>query len=175
VAATHHDLPSRVASGVFRADLWARLRGYELRLPSLRERREDLGLLVAALLQRHAGPKAAQIRFDRRAVELLLEHDWPLNVRELDRVLEVAVNLLQEEREIRGELIDSLLSRSVAAVPQRRKSDPGQVRLQLEGLLREHQGNVTAVARALGHTRMQIHRWMKRFGISPESYRPLEK
>ncbi|MCG5056034.1 MAG: sigma 54-interacting transcriptional regulator [Myxococcales bacterium] len=172
VAATHHDLPARVASGDFRSDLWARLRGFELRMPGLRERREDLGLLVAALLRRHAGARASQLRFDRRAVELLLAHEWPLNVRELDRLVEVVVNLVLDEREIRGDLIDSLLAKPVAVAPTKRKADPEQVRAQLDELLRAHEGNVTAVARELGHTRMQIHRWMKRFGISPEVYRP---
>jgi two-component system nitrogen regulation response regulator GlnG len=87
LAATHQDLEARVASGQFRADLLHRLDVVRLRLPPLRERREDI-----AVLARHFLARAAQ-RFDARekrlepdAIERLLAHDWPGNVRELENL-----------------------------------------------------------------------------------------
>jgi DNA-binding NtrC family response regulator len=85
ICATHRDLEAQVALGQFRADLYARLSGHRFVLPPLRDRREDLGLLAAALLRR-AGP-AHEVRFTPEAVRALYRYHWPLNVRELETSL----------------------------------------------------------------------------------------
>jgi DNA-binding NtrC family response regulator len=90
VAATHRDLRERVNQGLLRADLYYRLAVIELRLPPLRDRLEDLPLLLPTLvekLQRERGIQAA-VDFDDRFIELLAKHDWPGNVRELRNVVE---------------------------------------------------------------------------------------
>lgn len=170
-AATHQNLADLVATGRFRTDLWSRLRGFEVSLPPLRERREDLATLVAVLLRRHAPVHAAEYRFDRRAVELMTMHRWPLNVRELERVIELGVGLAGESREIRGDLLAPVLTPAAPPTPKPTRRDPEDTKNELLRLLTRHQGNVTLVAREMGHTRMQIHRWIKRFGVSLESYR----
>ncbi len=90
-AATLRDLDALVEMGLFRRDLYARMFGLELQLPALRERREDLGILLAALLARMPGGDA--VTFTPGAVRALLRHDWPLNIRELEKCLPAAVAL----------------------------------------------------------------------------------
>ena len=98
VAATHRDLGAMVDRGEFRQDLYARLAGYTVLLPPLRLRREDLGLLVAALLARHAASTGAAFpAIDAAAARALFLHSWPRNVRELDSCLMAAAILAGAE------------------------------------------------------------------------------
>jgi len=91
IAATHEDLAARVADGSFRADLHSRIVGYVTRLPRLRDRVEDIGLLVAELLLRLGGERAGRVTFARPAARALFTHDWPYNVRELEQTLNTAL------------------------------------------------------------------------------------
>jgi len=92
VAATNADLEREVAEGRFRADLFYRLNVIPLRLPSLRQRRDDIPLLVDHFLHRHAAQNAPKTMC-KEALELLLKYDWPGNVRELENVMERALIL----------------------------------------------------------------------------------
>jgi DNA-binding NtrC family response regulator len=87
VAATNHDLPADVQKGAFRRDLYHRLNTVVIRLPALRERREDLPLLVEHFVARSGGPRRA---FSPEAMTALARHDFPGNVRELAHVVERA-------------------------------------------------------------------------------------
>lgn len=89
IAATHMDLEKQVEIGRFRQDLWARLAGFIIRLPPLRERREDIGLLTAGFLASRAN--GDKVSFSRDAARSLLAHSWPLNIRELKRAIGVAI------------------------------------------------------------------------------------
>ena len=178
VAATHRDLEAMAEAGTFRADLLARVEGFTLRLPPLRERREDLGALVAALLRRHAGSspggKVDQIRFSLAAARALVHYSWPLNVRELEKALQLAVTLSEAARIDLPHLPPSLSQPRVgesAAPPRVLSSQTDKRREELVALMRERKGNVAQVARDLGRARMQIHRWMKRYGIKPDDFR----
>jgi pSer/pThr/pTyr-binding forkhead associated (FHA) protein len=167
VAATHRNLAEQVELGSFRADLYARLMGFEMRLPPLRERREDLGLLIARLLERLA-PAPSSPSFTLAAARALVAHDWPHNVRGVERCLEAAV-VLAGAGPIEFEHLPSELRNQRAA---RSGADPDvSLRISLEAALREHAGNISAVARSLGKARPQIQRWLKRFGIDPAAYR----
>ncbi|EYF03411.1 sigma 54-interacting transcriptional regulator [Chondromyces apiculatus] len=176
VAATHRPLEKMVAEQRFRADLHARLSGYRVALWPLRERREDLGMLVGTLLRRMGVTGA---RLHARAARALMRHDFPGNVRELERALEAAV-ALAGGGPILLEHLPEPVRRSLEAkadTPGEAKADApggeeGARREELLALLREHGGNVTAVARAMGKARMQVQRWMKRYGIDPEQFRP---
>src|SRR5947208_812981 len=92
IAATNRDLESAIASGKFRSDLFYRLNVFPVELPPLRERREDIPLLVRYFLNRYA--RKAGKRFtavDKRALDLLQEYTWPGNIRELQNVIERSV------------------------------------------------------------------------------------
>ncbi len=164
----------------FRPDLYARVAAFVLRLVPLRERRGDLGVLVADLLPRVAPDRADRLRLAPDLVTALAQHPFPLNVRELEHILSVATvtapdDLLRVEhagtalrpKQVTGPMpavARAPASRPLGAEDQKLKDD-------LVRRLGETRGNVSEIARAMGKTRMQIHRWMKRFGLDVETYR----
>ena len=167
LVATHRELPAMVAQQTFRADLLARLSGFVLRLPPLRERLEDLGLLIAALLVRLQGARAGSVRFSPDAARALLQHRWPLNVRELEKCLSAAMVLAGDGPVEAQHLPAAVLASVLASAQWEEPLDEAdtQRREELIALLRQHRGNVTAVATAMGKARMQIQRWIKRYRI----------
>ena len=180
VAATHRDLEGMTQDERFRADLLARVSGFTLALPPLRERPEDLGLLLQALLPRVGAP--AGVRLGCEAARALMLHHWPYNVRELERALATALALAETGPMALEHLPAELrrpdpppstrgpvLPKPTAAAP----TDPEDavVRARLVAALEKHRGNVSAVARELGKARMQIQRWLRRFELDPETFR----
>jgi nitrogen regulation protein NR(I) len=92
IAATNQDLESLVAAGKFRTDLYYRLNVFPIRLPPLRERREDIPLLIEHFVRRFSGPLGKPVRsVAPDAMRLLTAHDWPGNVRELQSVIKSAL------------------------------------------------------------------------------------
>ena len=169
VAATHRDLDSLVSAGAFRRDLLMRLDGFRQALPPLRERREDIGLLVADLLSRRPGSQA--ISFTSAAARALLEGEWLGNVRELDQVLARALVLSADGSIDASHLALPAPSRAPKEEARPLTTDDQKLREELVLALSRHGGNVSNVARELGKARMQIQRWLRRFGIDPEEYR----
>jgi DNA-binding NtrC family response regulator len=192
LAACQRPLRERVAAGALRADLLARLAGFTVRIPPLRDRLEDLGLVLAALLRRLAPHTAERFTFTSAAAEALLAYDWPFNVRELERALETAIVLAGDSHRIAAEHLPEPIraatlprarpaegASSLPPAPDAATSLAGVVRLsrredvrrrELEALLAEHEGNVSAVARVTGKARAQIHRWLRRYGIDAQQY-----
>jgi len=96
IAATNRSLQTEVDSGSFRRDLFYRLNVFPIRMPSLRERVEDIPLLVAYLVQRYAGKMGKKIAaIDKKTLDIFQAYDWPGNVRELQNVVERAVILCE--------------------------------------------------------------------------------
>jgi DNA-binding NtrC family response regulator len=114
VAASNVDLLSLVKEGRFREDLYHRLNVIHLQLPPLRERREDVPLLLAHFLERFCDENAKpQRHFTQGAMKLLMDYDWPGNVRELENVVERAVVLSTQERVDVDLLPDSIRSKEI--------------------------------------------------------------
>ncbi|MFT3772400.1 MAG: sigma 54-interacting transcriptional regulator [Minicystis sp.] len=170
IAATHRPLDRMVSAGEFRADLFARLAGHVIELCPLRSRREDLGILLGAILPHVAPGGAAGVTLHPSAARALLCHDWPGNVRELEQCLRTASVLARGGR-IEVEHLPPAVRRADERAATSRAAAEEARREQLAALLREHEGNVSAVARAMGKARIQVQRWMKRYGIDPESFR----
>jgi len=169
VAATHQDIPARIVDGRFRQDLYARLAGFEMVLPGLRDRREDLGTLIAAILPRVA-PTPERITLHRSAARALLRYAWPLNIRELEQALRAAV-ALADTGEIRFEhLSEAIRTYAPPSLASMRPEDR-VLRERVIELLREHAGNVSAVARAMGKAPIQIRRWCHRMQIELSQFR----
>jgi len=167
VAATHRDLEKLVKENAFRHDLLARLDGIALEVPPVRERLEDVPLLVASLLGRLAPGRDLSLSPD--AAEALLDHDWPLNVREIENALAAAVALAGE-----GPIELEHLPKSVVEVPETtRDLTPEETahRAELLVLLREHRGNLNAIARVVGKGRTQVARWVSRYGFHLPTFR----
>jgi sigma-54 dependent transcriptional regulator, acetoin dehydrogenase operon transcriptional activator AcoR len=176
VSATHRDLPAMRARGDFREDLFARLAGFELALPPLAGRLVDLGLIIAALLER----RGARPTFSADAVLALSTYPWPRNARELEAALAQALALAGEAPIAREHLPPTVrLGRHAppSTAPSDERHEPlgerdARIKQRLVALLGEHRGNVAAVARVMGKHRRQIHRWMERFGVDGDRFRP---
>ncbi|HZI77584.1 MAG TPA: sigma-54 dependent transcriptional regulator, partial [Gemmatimonadales bacterium] len=177
IAATHRDLPEAVRAGRFREDLYYRLDVVTLRLPPLRERRQDIPLLVdhflRALSLRHGrGPVAMDSEAQRR----LLAYDWPGNIRELQNVLERAV-LLAEQGVIGPEHLATNLLPAAASSPEP-ETLPSAALRPLEDIEREHVirvlaatgGNREESSRILGISRRTLTRMIQRWGLPPRRH-----
>ncbi len=178
VSATHRSIENRGESrgestGEFRADLYARLAGYTHTLLPLRERRGDFALLLAELVQELAGERASNVTFTPEALRALLGYAFPLNVRELRHLLAAALAAAGDGRVGVAELPPAVhdAPRTTVVAARLLSAEDEALKERLLAALAEHRGNVSEVARAFAKTRMQIHRWMKRFGIDPASHR----
>jgi transcriptional regulator with GAF, ATPase, and Fis domain len=169
VSATHKSIEE---GGEFRQDLYARLAGFTHFLPPLRERRCDIGLLIGALLRDLAPDRAERTRLAPDACAALLAYDYPLNVRELRHALQAALVFAEDVLAL-AHLPEAVRTPSPKTVPRSAtlSTDDEKLRAELVASLEEHKGNISEISRAFGKTRMQIHRWMKRFGIDPATYR----
>jgi sigma-54 dependent transcriptional regulator, acetoin dehydrogenase operon transcriptional activator AcoR len=177
VAATHASIEKLVERGAFRQDLFARISGFTVRLPPLRERRDDIGILVASLLSRIAGDRASAITLQPEVGRAILSYEWPLNVRELEQTLATCVALAKDGR-IAVAHLPSHIARVLEPRENVRQGSAGalserdqRLRLDLLAQLERHAGNLADVARAMGKARMQVHRWCRRFGVDPNVYR----
>jgi transcriptional regulator with AAA-type ATPase domain len=175
VSATHRDLRERVARGDFRADLFARIAGLAHTLPPLRERLEDLGVVLASLVARLPS-EATPVTLSPAAGRKLLAYPWPLNIRELQQRLAVAA-VLASGAPIGVEHLDHEGAMSAVTETSTEDRDLADRRreenlraLLLTELARSH-GNVAEVARSMGKARMQVQRWLKRFAIDPAAFR----
>ena len=177
VAATHQDLADLASKGLFRQDLFGRLRGHIVALPPLRARREDLGLLVAAIMAKiDSGGDSRS--FQRAAARALFKYDWGLNIRELEHMLRTAV-AVAPQGEIGLEHFPDLTrerpaaSRNLVTQPLSEAAPPRPVdpRAHLVALLERHAGNVSAVARDLQTSRSHVRRLAARYQLDLENYR----
>jgi len=152
-----------------RDDIVARLGAAPIHLPPLRSRVEDLGALVAHFLRATPG-----VTFEQPAFRALCLHTWPLNVRELEKIVTTAAVLSAGAKPIGLRDLPEPIARAVEAVPAagaRRASGPSPTPAQLEELLRRYEGNVADVSRELGKHRAAVWRWIKKFGIGPQKFR----
>jgi DNA-binding NtrC family response regulator len=164
ISATNADLRAEVEAGRFREDLLFRVNTVEIRLPALRDRREDIPVLAEHFLRRHARRYQKTIGgFEPAAAQQLIEHRWPGNVRELDHVIERAVLMASGPQLRPGDL--ALLA---AADGARRLEDMTLEEVEralIEKALRRHGGNVSEAARALGLSRSALYRRIGQYGL----------
>jgi DNA-binding NtrC family response regulator len=185
VAATNRPLDVAVAQGRFRLDLLHRLRVVQVDLPPLRERKEDVPLLVAHFLERlraKSHPPVTEI--DHEAMEALLDHDWPGNVRELENAIKSAVALTDGTIIRRGDLPASVappvihpagappLVDLARTLPDLTCDLVGQVeREYFAQLLARYRGNLARCARHSGLTRRGLALKLRRYGLDPNEFR----
>ncbi len=174
VAATNRDLAVEVNRGTFRADLYYRLAVARLTVPPLRERREDIPLLVEHFLQQLDGAFVAPLPPD--FLERAKAHAWPGNVRELRNAVERAALLPHHPTMLAGDTPRPTLLSPAAAidvtvpfkVAKQRMVDDFD-RRYLEALMAANDGNISAAARAAGIDRMSIYKMIKRLGLEDRS------
>jgi len=184
IAATNLDLKARVASGHFREDLFYRLHVFHISLPPLRDRRDDIPLLAAFLLERHARPGERRIEgFTAEALSALVRFDWPGNVRELENVIERALAVSDGPRielealpeEVSSTLRPRVTRGSEVQLSYREVVDLARDRASREyliGVMREVHGNVTEAAKRAGMERESLHRLLRRYGVRSDEFKP---
>ena len=171
ITATHRDLEALVAAGRVREDFYYRIRVVTLRLPPLRERREDIPLLVAHFLERLRGGEVAADAMASEAMRLLLDHAWPGNVRELENALEHA-HVLSRGRTIRPEHLPPEIvaglgpgaGRGLTGAPPH---SPAERELIAAALARTGWHRARA-ARLLGIDRTTLWRKVREYGLRPD-------
>ncbi len=171
LAATNKSLQEMVRAGSFREDLFYRLNVVSLRVPPLRERRDDIVDLAHHFLQHSRERLGKDVAgFAREALELLQRHPWPGNVRELENAVERAVVLCPENRIRPEDLPPTVRDRSAAAIAA--GGYPGlplrdAEREHILATLRESQGNQAKAAELLGIGRNTLWRKLKEYGLKP--------
>ena len=165
ISATNANVAEEVEAGRFRQDLLFRLNTIEIRLPPLRERREDLPPLAQHFLRQHARRYRKPLTgFEPAALQLLMDHPWPGNVRELDHAVERAVLMAG------GPVVRA----SDLGLRPARESAPGRLEdMSLEEVecflvkkaMSRHDGNVSHAARTLGLSRSALYRRLQRYGL----------
>jgi len=168
IAATNVDIAGEVRAGRFREDLLYRLNTVELRLPPLRERREDIAPLARHFLERSASRYGRDIvGFDADAMQALLGYRWPGNVRELEHAIERAVLLARGQRIAAGDLSlgQSAAAPTTAADELEALPLEEAERYLIRRALERHDGNVSAAAEALGLSRSALYRRLQRYGL----------
>ena len=184
IAATNVDLKARVASGQFREDLYYRLNVLPIHLPPLRERREDVPVLAAFLLERHGARRTPELEgFTAEALSALVRYDWPGNVRELENAIERALAVSDGPRielealpdEVATSVRPRLTRGTETHLTYREVVDLANDRASREylmALMHELHGNVTEAARRAGMERESLHRLLKRYGVRSEDFKP---
>jgi len=173
VAATNRNLEKEVAEGRFREDLYYRLKVFPLRVPPLRERREDIPLIGGHFLQRfsHEFGKPSG-GFSQQAMELLQGYDWPGNVRELQNEVQRLVIQIDSGGFVTPDMLSPRV-RQVEGMIERVRPTKGTLKEMMDQVerwllieaLREHGNNKTAAAKSLGITREGLHKKLRAFGL----------
>ena len=179
IAATHHDLVGEVSQRTFREDLFYRLNVVPLGVPPLRERREDLDLLIRHLLDRIGRERSRALRLAPGAMRALVSRRWPGNVRQLENALEYATAIC-EGQTIHAEDLPAETGATPTAVPPPQASLPEPATpvaltatpigaypsaADIERALRESHHRRGAAARRLGISRTTLWRRMKELGM----------
>ncbi len=177
IAATNRDLEEMVREGIFREDLFWRLNILPIRVPSLRQRKEDIPLLVAHFIKKYSEELQKDIRgVTAEAMKMMFEYDWPGNVRELENTIQRAI-LMCSEKEIGPEDLTFLAPSFRQRVPQTidqlkevkrklRKASVEEIeRLFVIEALRRAGWNITKAAKEVGMQRTNFHALMRKYGI----------
>jgi two-component system response regulator HydG len=179
VAATHRDIEGMVADESFREDLWYRLNVAVVRIPPLRQRKEDVELLASHFLRERAPTRGRQIiGFTTAAISAMEAYDWPGNIRQLRAAVERACVVSTHERIDVGDLPPEVLgarpreSTRLADLTWSEAVEQGRIttaRSYLEEVLRRYEGRVSEAAAHAGVERESFYRLLRRFGVEPDT------
>lgn len=168
IAATHVDLPKAVAEGRFREDLYYRLSVFPIRVPPLRERKEDLPILTDIIFNKYADEKSPQLKgISKQALRAMAQHEWPGNIRELINRLRRAM-VLAESRLIMPEDLELAPQDDAIILRDGLDNSRGSAeRTAIWNSLAKCGNNISQAARDLGVSRMTLYRLMAKHSIAP--------
>ena len=171
ISATHQDLQALMKQGVFREDLYYRLNVVNIHLPALRERREDVPLLIEYFLDEIAAESGRDRKvYAPEAVELLVANAWPGNVRQLYNVVRQNV-ALSPARVITAEQVRTALGEQDSALPSFTQARDEFTRNYLSQLLQITGGNVSHAARLAKRNRTDFYKLLGRHQLNPEHFK----
>ncbi|WP_249365804.1 sigma-54 dependent transcriptional regulator [Pseudoalteromonas sp. NEC-BIFX-2020_002] len=164
IAATNQDLASAITNGQFRQDLYYRLNTFVITLPALRERIDDILPLAAHFINQFAGKyNKSPCTLSQSVEELLCNHSWPGNIRELSHVIERAMLICtQSVIELAHIMLDSQTSKS-QLIPQLTLEELEKQRIT--DVLQQHNQQITAAAKSLGISRNALYRRMEKYQL----------
>jgi DNA-binding NtrC family response regulator len=165
IAATNRDLDAAIRTGAFRQDLYFRLNVVQVKLPPLRDRKNDIPLLVTSFLEKFSDPQGPTRAIGEDAMRRLIAYDWPGNVRELENAIERAVALGSGPIVHVGDLPSNLQYPTSERVPEKDELLPLEEleRRAILRTLRETSGDKLAAARMLGIGKTTLYRKLKQY------------
>jgi len=171
IAATNKNLEEEVLNKTFRQDLFYRLNVLTIHMPSLRDRKEDIELLVNSTMDRIKNQtNKPYLTIDSQAMVLLKEYNWPGNIRELENVLERAANISEDSVIKCHDLPKHFAGENVKAEPDITIIEQAEKTLIID-ILRQTNGNIRQTAERLGIARNTVYRKMKRYNIIATDFR----
>jgi len=177
IAATNKNLEELIREGKFREDLYFRLNVVPIKIPPLRERREDIPLLVRHFVEKFCKEMGKKIKsISKAAMEALVEYDWPGNVRELQNIIERAVVLSEGDTITVNDLPfrPEIPTVQIGDLPYKEAKERLISRFErdyFEKLLKETGGNISQAARRAGMDRKNFYDKIKRLGLKVEEFR----
>jgi two-component system response regulator AtoC len=190
ITATHRDLKSAVEKGEFREDLFYRLHVVSIKLPPLRERREDIPLLVSHFFEKHKKEvKGKPLEISEKALQVLKNYSWPGNVRELENCILQAMLLARSNRieiedlplEVRGEMEEPIVAipRDGEALKRmkwelRKKAENEVEKAFLREALKRNKGNISKTALDVGMDRRQLQNLIRKHRIGVKEFKSIK-
>ncbi len=167
ITATHRNLEEMVADGAFRQDLFFRINIVTIEIPPLRDRREDIPLLLDMALQRFNALYNKRIKsVSADLLRMILSYDFPGNVRELLNLMEQAVILCKGDQVALEHVPENFMNRTIASeIPSEKRTNKAPNTGLLAEILTRHRGNRVGAAEELGVSRTTLWRWVKQAGL----------
>jgi transcriptional regulator with PAS, ATPase and Fis domain len=163
VAATNRDLQKAIQEKRFREDLYYRLNVISIHMPPLRDRKEDIPLLVKAFIKKYClEMNREESKISPSALKLLSDYDWPGNVRELENIIERALVIGTSKEIVPEDLPFSKKEQVPQALP---KSLKKMEKMHIEGILDENNWNISQAARELDIDRQTLYNKIEKYGI----------
>ncbi len=167
ITSTNKDLSAAVRAGTFREDLYYRIQVFPITMPPLRERRDDIPFLAQHFLQQSARRMQKEIRgFLPEAMQKLMLHSWPGNIRELENVVEKAVVLSSQDM-ITPDLLPSVTQESTSQVKPLTEARDEFEQNYLKAVLQLTGGNISRAAQMAGRYRADFYKLLKKHGLHP--------
>jgi two-component system response regulator GlrR len=172
IVATNKDLDKLVAQGLFREDLYYRIHVIPLELPPLRERKEDIPLLIERFLKKYGAQMNKEVKgLTPKALQRLMLHDWPGNVRELENTIEYAMAMTRDDIITEEGLLPAKPGLSDEPVKSLKEAKDAFEKEYLVNILKATRGNVSSASELAGKYRADFYNLLKKYEINPGDFK----